>query len=153
MFSLALALEISAPVILSPGRALAHGAIPVVLLNRVASAIDYDCRDFRSQADAQRVLRADPSDPYRLDGDHDGIACEWNPAPRELTPVRSDFFPRDWVVPGADLYNCDTFDNQAEAQAVLRADPSDPNRLDTNRNGIACEDDVRHPFDRLPVPR
>lgn len=37
---------------------------------------DCDCKDFRSQAEAQRVLRAFPGDPYRLDRDGDGIACE-----------------------------------------------------------------------------
>jgi len=41
----------------------------------------YNCPDFKSQADAQAVLRADPRDPNRLDGDKDGIACERNPAP------------------------------------------------------------------------
>ena len=43
---------------------------------------------------------------------------------------------------GADLYNCNAFVSQQQAQAVLRADPSDPNRLDTennqSRDGIAC---------------
>jgi micrococcal nuclease len=37
---------------------------------------DCDCRDFRSQAEAQRVLRAFPGDPFRLDHDGDGVACE-----------------------------------------------------------------------------
>lgn len=47
----------------------------------------YNCPDFASQADAQAVLRADPSDPNRLDADKDGIACERNPLPRDLEPV------------------------------------------------------------------
>ncbi len=47
----------------------------------------YNCPDFTSQADAQAVLRADPSDPNRLDGDKDGIACERNPAPYERASV------------------------------------------------------------------
>ncbi len=47
----------------------------------------YNCPDFTSQADAQAVLRADPSDPNRLDGDKDGIACERNPAPYERAPA------------------------------------------------------------------
>ncbi len=37
---------------------------------------DYDCKDFRTQREAQAVLDADPSDPYRLDRDKDGKACE-----------------------------------------------------------------------------
>ena len=37
---------------------------------------DVDCNDFASQADAQAVLDADPSDPNVLDVDGDGLACE-----------------------------------------------------------------------------
>ena len=51
-----------------------------------------------------------------------------------------------------DAYNCDDFATQAQAQAVLRADPSDPNRLDGNRDGVACED-WPAPKDRTPVAR
>lgn len=47
----------------------------------------FNCSAFASQAQAQAVLRADPRDPNRLDGDRDGIACEANPAPRDLSPV------------------------------------------------------------------
>ena len=48
----------------------------------------FNCGDFKSQAQAQAVLRADPTDPNRLDGtDQDGLACESRPAPRDLTPV------------------------------------------------------------------
>ena len=46
-----------------------------------------NCGDFTSQAQAQAVLRADPNDPNRLDADRDGIACESNRAPKDLTPV------------------------------------------------------------------
>jgi micrococcal nuclease len=37
---------------------------------------DCDCSDFNTRAEAQRVLNAYPSDPFRLDADKDGIACE-----------------------------------------------------------------------------
>jgi micrococcal nuclease len=47
----------------------------------------YNCPAFASQADAQAVLRADPRDPNGLDGDRDGIACESNPAPRDVVRV------------------------------------------------------------------
>jgi len=39
-----------------------------------AAALDYDCADFSSQEEAQEYLL--PGDPYNLDGDDDGIACE-----------------------------------------------------------------------------
>ncbi|MBM4410028.1 MAG: hypothetical protein FJ037_01640 [Chloroflexi bacterium] len=42
---------------------------------------------------------------------------------------------------GADKYNCTSFGSQAEAQEALAANaPGDPNRLDMNGNGVACED-------------
>ena len=44
-----------------------------------ASAVDYDCDDFSDQATAQEYLR--PGDPYFLDVDSDGVACEGLPCP------------------------------------------------------------------------
>lgn len=42
---------------------------------------------------------------------------------------------------GMDKYNCTSFGSQAEAQEALAANaPGDPNRLDMNGNGVACED-------------
>lgn len=34
--------------------------------------------------------------------------------------------------------SCSDFDYQEDAQAELESDPSDPNHLDTNHNGVAC---------------
>ncbi len=39
-----------------------------------ASALDYDCADFATQEEAQEYLL--PGDPYGLNGDNDGVACE-----------------------------------------------------------------------------
>jgi hypothetical protein len=39
-----------------------------------------------------------------------------------------------------DVLNCSDFDTQEEAQAELNRDPSDPNNLDDDNDGIACED-------------
>jgi Excalibur calcium-binding domain len=44
-----------------------------------AAARDYDCSDFANQAEAEEYLL--PGDPYRLDADNDGIACEDLPCP------------------------------------------------------------------------
>ncbi|MGE3960784.1 MAG: hypothetical protein AB7F65_03790 [Dehalococcoidia bacterium] len=42
---------------------------------------------------------------------------------------------------GKDRYNCRDFASAAEAQEALAVNgPSDPNRIDTNKNGLACED-------------
>ena len=46
-----------------------------------AAAPDKDCGDFTYQEDAQAVLDDDTSDPHRLDGDNDGVACQNLPAP------------------------------------------------------------------------
>lgn len=48
----------------------------------------FNCKDFSSQAQAQAVLRADPTDPNKLDTDYDGIACERNKSPKDLNPVK-----------------------------------------------------------------
>jgi hypothetical protein len=54
---------------------LAIGALSVpALAPSSASAVDYDCEDFATQGEAQEYLL--PGDPYRLDADNDGIACE-----------------------------------------------------------------------------
>lgn len=58
-------LGVTALAILAPGAAVA--------------GTDYDCADFTNQAEAQEYLL--PGDPYRLDADNDGIACEDLPCP------------------------------------------------------------------------
>ena len=45
---------------------------------------DYDCSDFANQAEAEEYLL--PGDPYNLDADNDGIACEDLPCPCSSTP-------------------------------------------------------------------
>ena len=128
----------------------------------------FNCSAFRNQAQAQAVLRADPSDPNNLDTDRDGIACEALPEPKDLSRVQRPatkasaapttvtagpgaFDPGFYVGKG-DAFNCKAFSSQAQAQAVLRADPRDPNRLDADRDGIACESN-RGPKDMMPVKR
>jgi hypothetical protein len=44
---------------------------------------DYNCSDFATQAEAEEYLL--PGDPYGLDADNDGIACEDNPCPCSST--------------------------------------------------------------------
>jgi excalibur calcium-binding domain-containing protein len=46
--------------------------------------------------------------------------------------------------------DCSDFPSQAAAQAHLRADPQDPDGLDSDSDGIACES-LGAPFDRTPV--
>jgi hypothetical protein len=87
-----------------------------------------NCGDFDSQKEAQRVLDRDPSDPNNLDADNDGMACDTYP------------YEDDGGSGGGngDL-DCADFANREQAQAVFDRDPSDPNRLDADNDGVACE--------------
>jgi excalibur calcium-binding domain-containing protein len=40
---------------------------------------------------------------------------------------------------GANIYNCSDFSTQEEAQSVYDSDTSDPNYLDGDSDGVACE--------------
>lgn len=131
----------------------------------------FECSTFASQADAQAVLRANPNDPNHLD-DGGGVACRGLPEPRDTKPVprpaaacgpgdtRSARCPqpdrafdaRYFLRYGNDAYDCADFANQADAQAVLRFDPADPNHLDGDGKGIACPD-LPGPKDVKPVRR
>lgn len=58
---------------------LGASLLTMSLAPSTAAATDYDCADFANQAEAQEYLL--PGDPYNLDGDDDGIACEDLPCP------------------------------------------------------------------------
>ncbi|MCK1819054.1 excalibur calcium-binding domain-containing protein [Streptomyces sp. XM83C] len=51
-------------------------AAALVALSQPAHAQDVDCDSFSYQEDAQAVFRGTTGDPYRLDADGDGVACE-----------------------------------------------------------------------------
>ncbi|MFG2972154.1 hypothetical protein ACGFYY_03980 [Streptomyces sp. NPDC048331] len=132
----------------------------------------FECVYFANQADAQAVLRSDPRDPNHLD-DGGGVACRGLPEPRDIEPVavargaecgpgatRSALCPqpdrafdaRYFLRYGNDAYDCRDFASQADAQAVLRFAPTDPNRLDGDKKGIACPE-LPAPKDVKPVRR
>jgi hypothetical protein len=52
-----------------------------------------------------------------------------------------------WATPAfaQDDQNCEDFESQAAAQAHLRQDPSDPDRLDADNDGVACENHTGYP--------
>jgi micrococcal nuclease len=56
------------------GRQSGQGAAPSAGEPPPPAGGDYDCSDFATRAQAQRQLL--PDDPYRLDSDSDGMACE-----------------------------------------------------------------------------
>lgn len=94
----------------------------------VQSQGDLNCADFGSQAEAQAEFDKDTSDPNNLDADNDGIACE-----------SLDGGSGGGEGSGADL-DCADFASQAEAQAEFDKDTSDPNGLDADGDGEACEE-------------
>lgn len=51
-------------------------AMSLVFAPMAMAQDDLDCIDFATEAEAQAVFDADPSDPNGLDGDGDGLACE-----------------------------------------------------------------------------
>jgi hypothetical protein len=81
-----------------PIRASATAALTILLTAGPATAVahartDLDCSDFAFQEDAQAEFNRDPSDPFRLDADSDGIACEVLPhrTSPAVTPTATTF--------------------------------------------------------------
>ena len=89
---------------------------------------DLDCADFATQQEAQAELERDPSDPNNLDADGDGVACETYP-----------YGTGGGGEGGRDL-NCADFATHGEAQREYAKDRTDPNNLDADGDGRACED-------------
>jgi hypothetical protein len=157
-------------VVLSGAAILGLGAGPLVgIASAAPTAVDYNCSDFTYQEDAQAKLL--PGDPYRLDADHDGVACQNLPhrgssaptttpakpvasstqhggtqhtgtqhsgTPQKATRTTSSSPSRSTRSAITDL-DCRDFSTQAQAQRVLDRDHSDPNRLDADHDGTACE--------------
>ena len=93
-----------------------------------------DCAGFGTHEEAQRVFEQDPSDPHYLDGDGDGVACE------DLPKSQPGDQPSSAGSDGDSNLDCASFATHEEAQRVLEQDQSDPNYLDGDGDGVACED-------------
>jgi len=87
------------------------------------------CEHFRSQSDAQATFTADPSDPFGLDDDNNGVACQGQ-----------DRFGT------TSLVSCDDLRDSPAAQRALQGlldytrATGDPYALDPDGNDIACDD-------------
>ncbi len=97
----------------------------------------YNCDSFDTQEQAQAFYDADPSDPNELDTDGDGIPCEVAPSGVMEDATIMGGYP-DGPAEMNDL-DCVDFGTQSDAQATYNADSSDPNGLDRDGDGIACE--------------
>ena len=91
-----------------------------------------DCDDVATRRGAQALFEIDSEDRFGLDTDGDGVACEAGAggAAEDGTKVGAKT--------GGDL-DCMDFASQKAAQASLRKDPTDPQGLDPENNGVACE--------------
>jgi hypothetical protein len=105
----------------------------------------YACPDFEYQEDAQAVYDRDPSDPHGLDGPpgeefdgEPGVACEELPRRGGGEPTEGETTAASAT--GGDLFDCADFATREDAQAELDRDPSDPNGLDADDDGEACEE-------------
>jgi Excalibur calcium-binding domain len=154
-------------VVLSGAAILGLGAGPLVGIASAAPTVHTTCASYQYQEDAQAALRA--GGHGSLDGDHDGIACESLPhrgssaptttpvtstkpvasstshtgtqhsgTPQTPTRTTSSSPSRSTRSAITDL-DCRDFSTQAQAQRVLDRDHSDPNRLDADHDGTACE--------------
>ena len=90
---------------------------------------DLDCADFATQQEAQAELERDPSDPNNLDADGDGEAC-----------VTYPYNGGGGGEGGGGDLNCADFATHGEAQREFAKDHTDPNNLDADNDGIACEE-------------
>jgi hypothetical protein len=100
----------------------------ILLTAATSEAQDLDCSDFDFQEDAKEELESNPDNPSNLD--NDGIACESLPS-RGSERENADSTSGD--------LDCSDFDYQEEARNELEDNPSDPNNLDADDDGTACE--------------
>ncbi|MGB3681869.1 MAG: excalibur calcium-binding domain-containing protein [Rubrobacteraceae bacterium] len=100
----------------------------------------YNCDSFDTQEQAQAFYNADPSDPNDLDADGDGIPCETTPSSVTEDGTIMGGIENDPSEFGdLDCVDFAVTATETSAQAVYDADPSDPNGLDRDGDGIACE--------------
>lgn len=103
---------------------------------------DYDCTDFDSRADAQAFyeeMGGPLYDPFNLDDDDDGEACEaWEADYSRTAAGERGINGHD----GEDT-DCADFASHEDAQTYFEDDGGsrrhNVDHLDPNHNGIACE--------------
>ncbi len=103
---------------------------------------DFDCTDFDTREDAQAFYEETGGpvyDPFNLDDDDDGVACEeWMRGYEQVSAGENGINGED----GID-HDCADFANTGEAQQYFVLDGGSAqinvDHLDPNHNGIACE--------------
>ncbi len=143
-----------------------RSALPGQGLHQYVFSVDSTIRCAEQQVEVRRALTTPTPKPYGIyadndnnsndsndDGDNDNVA----PTLTRISFATSTPLPGG-PSPAVAGTMCSTFASQAQAQAYLRANPTDPLTIDGNRNGIACEGAdgagfMSPPFDTTPVPR
>jgi hypothetical protein len=102
----------------------------------------YDCQSFGSQESAQAELERNPTDPYNLDPDKDGQACEdYNYGKGSTASAAATSSPTSTASPTAtaDQYDRDLFNagGPANGPVPLMPDGSCPAEFPIVRSG-AC---------------
>lgn len=102
--------------------------IPLAGVASAAPAADRDCADYPTRAAAQAALAADPSDPYRLDADNDGLACEDNAgsAGGSRATTGGDRGTGDDQVSATPVGSVDAGDGSASATGPVTGDDAAP---------------------------
>lgn len=121
---------------------LVWSALTTGITHAAQTEYDYDCTDFDSQEDAQAFyeeLGGPLYDPFNLDDDGDGTACEeWERDFQRTADGEDGANGKD----GKDM-DCADFGSQSSAQRYFERDGGSQRRnvdhLDPNHNGIACE--------------
>lgn len=132
---------------------------------------DLDCEDFQTQEEAQAVLDNDPTDPNNLDPNQDGIACALLPSAKDLAAASADDAaaakesdtstqtPEERKAAkqakpkqnqdgqstpeAAATKTCADFKTPQKAQAAFDKDPEGLANLDSDGNGIACDESAK----------
>ena len=106
------------------------------------TGVDFDCTDFDTRDDAQAFydeIGGPFYDPFNLDDDDDGVACEeWMRGYEQIGAGEGGINGED----GID-HDCADFVSQGAAQHYFALDGGSAldnvDHLDPNHNGIACE--------------
>lgn len=122
---------------------LAGSLLAITGTDASQSGYDYDCTDFESRADAQTFYDETGGplyDPFNLDDDEDGIACEeWIREYEQRDSEGEASNGRDEID-----RDCDDFGSQGAAQRYFLNDGGSArdniDYLDPNHDGIACEE-------------
>lgn len=103
------------------GAILATFGAVVLFSVPTAAYIDYDCADFSTQEEAQAEYESNYGDPYRLDGDDDGVACEALPSESDYSGYDDYDYDYDSSYDSSSSYDTE-YDTSSFASA---SDPSE----------------------------